>query len=186
MHLDLTHLGRHGRGAQHVDRTYDAGVFATADADDDGYRVAAPVGLVIDVDREGADTFRVTGRVVTRLELECSRCLEPFQIPVDAEFELRYVPQARNTGDAEREIAQDDLTTAYYENNILDLGALMREQFQLALPMKPLCADDCKGLCAQCGRNLNRGACDCAPQWEDSRLGVLKGLLDAGKRTPKG
>ena len=52
----------------------------------------------------------------------------------------------------------------------------MREQFYLALPMKPLCREDCKGLCAQCGTNLNTGTCDCAPVWEDPRLAALKAI----------
>ena len=52
----------------------------------------------------------------------------------------------------------------------------MREQFYLALPMKPLCGDDCKGLCPVCGTNLNRGTCDCKRDWEDPRLAALKTL----------
>ena len=54
-------------------------------------------------------------------------------------FDLRYQPHAVNTGEGEREIEEDDLTTAFYENDEIDLGQLMREQFYLALPMKPLC-----------------------------------------------
>ena len=72
-------------------------------------------------------------------------------------FDLRYQPHAENTGEGEREIEEDDLTTAFYENDEIDLGQLMHEQFYLALPMKPLCSDDCHGLCPICGTNLNRG-----------------------------
>jgi uncharacterized protein len=52
----------------------------------------------------------------------------------------------------------------------------MREQFYLALPMKPLCRDDCQGLCPTCGINWNKGTCDCTNQWEDPRLAALKAL----------
>jgi uncharacterized protein len=52
----------------------------------------------------------------------------------------------------------------------------MREQFYLALPMKPLCSEGCKGLCAMCGTNLNKGSCDCKREWEDPRLAALKEL----------
>ena len=83
--------------------------------------------------------FRLVGDVQTTLELPCSRCLEPFTWPVDATFDLRYQPHAANTGEGEREIEEDDLTTAFYENDEIDLGQLMREQFYLSLPMKPLC-----------------------------------------------
>jgi len=76
----------------------------------------------------------------------------------------------------EREIQEDDLTTAFYENAEIDLGQLMREQFYLSLPMKPLCRDDCKGLCATCGTNWNTDACDCKHEWDDPRLDALREL----------
>ena len=116
------------------------------------------------------------GRVRTVLELPCDRCLEPFTLPVDAAFDLRYQPHADNTGEGEREIEEDDLSTAFYDNQTIDLGQLMREQFYLSVPMKPLCREDCRGLCAICGTNLNRGACDCKREWEDPRLAALKQL----------
>lgn len=182
MQYDLTQLGRHSGTDDHLDRTFEASAFDMPGESLD-YRVRAPVHLLLDIHKE-RDAFRVTGRVETRLELECGRCLEPFEIPISSTFELHYVPHGDNTGEGEREIGEDDLTTAFYRNNTLDLGELMREQFQLALPMKPLCADDCKGLCRECGTNLNKAACGCTPKWEDSRLAALKGLLD--KRAPEG
>jgi uncharacterized protein len=171
MLLDLNKL--HG-SREHVERTVPPSAF---DPPDPEYRVAAPVELAMDVEKAGSDAFRVTGQVRTTLELACSRCLEPFVVPVDAPFELRYVPHTENTGEDEREIEEDDLTTAFYREGLLDVIELLREQFQLALPMKPLCSDGCKGLCPQCGVNLNRSTCSCAPAWEDPRLAPLKGLL---------
>ena len=97
-------------------------------------------------------------------------------MPVDQTFDLRYQPHAENTGDGEREIEEDDLTTAFYENDEIDLGHLMREQFYLSLPMKPLCRTDCRGLCVVCGTNLNRETCSCKRTWEDPRLGPLRDL----------
>src|SRR5207253_7002882 len=115
------------------------------------------------------DQFRLAGRVRTMLELPCGRCLEPFESAVEAEFDLRYQPHARNTGEGEREIEEDDLTTAFYEHDAIDLGQLMQEQIYLALPMKPLCRDDCRGLCPVCGTNRNRDTCVCNSRWEDPR-----------------
>jgi DUF177 domain-containing protein len=137
------------------------------------YTVVAPVDLQFDVFKD-KQQFRLVGHVKTTLELACGRCLESFTLSVDQPFDLRYQPHARNTGEGEREIEEDDLTTAFYENDEIDLGQLMREQFYLALPMKPLCSDDCKGLCPICGTNLNRGACDCSRNWDDPRLAALK------------
>ena len=192
MQFDLRQLGRHG-GAQrdeHLDRTFEPSAFETPDERDDAYRVVAPVHLVLDIHKD-RDTYRVTGRVETRLQLDCSRCLEPYEVPVDATLELRYVPAVDVNGpgqgnhgrgeEIEREVAEDDLTTAFYKNEELDLGELMHEQFVLALPMKPLCSDGCKGLCPECGTNLNKASCDCSPAWKDPRLAGLQTLLDRNK-----
>jgi uncharacterized protein len=175
MRLDLNRL--HGP-REHIQRTFEPTAF---DPPDEQYRVAAPVELSMDVQKAGGDAFRVTGRATTRLAMACSRCLEPFEFPVDAAFELRYVPQDENVGEGEREIEERDLATAYYREGMLDLGELLREQFLLALPMKPLCDDGCRGLCSECGANLNRTPCGCAPTWEDPRLAALKGLLTRDK-----
>jgi uncharacterized protein len=163
---------------QHVERTFPPSAF---DPQDEDYRVASPVELSMDVAKAGGDTFSVSGRFRTTLELECGRCVEPYAIPLEADFDLRYVPQADNAGEGEREIGEADLATAFYREGTLDIGDLLREQFQLALPMKPLCTDECKGLCPECGTNLNRTQCDCAPKWEDPRLAPLKGLLNREK-----
>jgi uncharacterized protein len=144
-------------------------------AEGDAFQVVAPVDLVFDIHKD-KDQFRLAGSVKTTLELPCSRCLEPFTWPVDAGFDLRYQPRSANTGEGEREVEEDDLSTAFYENDEIDLGQLMREQIYLSLPMKPLCQDHCKGLCPQCGTNLNRSSCDCPRAWDDPRLAVLKTL----------
>ena len=114
MQFDLRQLGRTTRGAslreEHVDRTFDPSAFATSEAASEEYQVTAPVHLVMDIHKDGT-AYRVTGRVTARLQLECGRCLEPFEIPVDSAFELRYVPQVENTGDGEREVALKVLKT---------------------------------------------------------------------------
>jgi uncharacterized protein len=175
MLLDLNRL--HGQ-REHLERRFEPSAF---DPQDEDYRVAAPVDLSMDVEKAGADAYRVSGRATARLEVQCSRCIEPFDVPVDARFELRYVPGIENAGDGEREIAEDDLTTAFYREGSLDVIDLLREQFQLALPMKPLCTEACKGLCPECGTNLNRTDCGHTPKWEDPRLATLKGLLSHDK-----
>src|SRR5438128_8256287 len=155
---------------ERFEKVYEPGAFGP---DQDGFKVAAQVTLTFDIYKD-KDQFRLVGRVQTTLELPCSRCLEPFTLPVDAEFDLRYQPHAHNVGEGEREVEEDDLTTAFYENDAIDLGQLMAEQFYLALPMKPLCSDDCEGLCPACGANRNRTTCDCNRSWEDPRLAALK------------
>ena len=174
----LLHVGRMRGRQDRIERTYAAGAF---EADQDAYRIVAPVSLRFDVYKD--DTrFRLTGDLETTLEMACSRCLEPFVVPVAATFDLRYVPHAQNVGEGEREIEEDDLATAYYQDDTIYLGQLMREQFYLALPMKPLCAENCRGLCAECGANLNQTACRHGPVWEDPRLAGLKAFLKPDER----
>lgn len=170
MELDLT---RYRQPVSEFART-----FKPEDVGDeaDEYRIVTPVDLAFEIHKD-KDKFRLVGTVVTELELPCSRCLEPFRLPVAAPFDLRYLPASEVSSDGEREVDDEDLETSYYENDAIDLNGLMREQFYLALPMKPLCQDDCRGLCPQCGTNLNTGNCSCAPVWEDPRLAALKNLL---------
>jgi uncharacterized protein len=152
------------------------------DTTNDEFDLAEPIVLHLEVQKAGEDKFRLVGRVTTTLEVPCSRCAEPFRIPVDAPFDLSYLPQAENAGEGEREIQDDDLSTSFYRGKAIDLSELLREQFYLALPMKPLCSEDCQGLCPTCGTNLNRGACECRSTWEDPRLAGLKALLESQKR----
>lgn len=142
-------------------------------ADGETFRVAAPVALEFEIFKDKRH-FLVIGTVKTTLEVACSRCLDAFQCPVDARFDLRYQPHALNAGAEERQIEEDDLSTSFYDNDELDLGQLMLEQFYLSLPMKPLCREDCQGLCMVCGTNLNRSACDCKREWLDPRFAALR------------
>ena len=156
-------------------RSYEASAF---ESEDDAYRVIAPTSLAFDVHKDG-NRYRLVGTLSSTLEISCSRCLEPFPVPIDAAFDLRYVPQDLNRGEGEQEIEEDDLATAYFRDDLHRLGQLVREQFLLGLPMKPLCADTCKGLCPHCGANLNQVTCLCARRWEDPRWSGLRSRLDA-------
>jgi uncharacterized protein len=127
--------------------------------------------------RKDEPRFILSGRLQARLEMACGRCLEPFTLPVDTQVDLTYVPHPADAPEDEVELSQDDLTTAFYREQTLDLGDMVREQFYLALPMRPLCREDCKGLCPQCGTNLNQGTCGCDVRWEDPRLAGLRTLL---------
>ena len=169
MQLDLT---RYRQPLNRLDRTFRPEEVA---GEGDAYRIVAPVGFAFEIHKD-KDKVRLVGTVATELELPCSRCLEPFRLPIAATFDLRYLPASEASTDVEREVDDEDLETSYYRNDEIDLNELLREQFYLALPMKALCREDCRGLCAQCGTNLNMSTCDCAPVWEDTRLAALKGL----------
>jgi uncharacterized protein len=159
---------------ERFDRTYQPEVFAE---DRETFTVIEPVQLGFDLHKDH-DLFHLIGQVQTALELSCSRCLEPFRVPVDVAFDLRYQPRRAATDAGEREVQEDDFTTAFYDDEAIDLGQLMRERLYLAVPMKPLCADGCRGLCPQCGANWNKVSCACAQDWEDPRFSALRTLRD--------
>jgi uncharacterized protein len=169
MQLDLT---RYRQPEEHFSRSFRPDEVAQ---DGDAYRIVAPVHLEFDIQKD-KEKFRLIGTARTELELSCSRCLEPFRLPVDAVFELRFLPASEMADGEEREVQDEDLDTSYYRDDTIDLNELLREQFYLSLPMKPLCREDCKGLCPQCGTNWNTGTCTCTTEWEDPRLAALKGL----------
>jgi uncharacterized protein len=178
MRLDLSHIRQPETAFL---RQYEPSAFA---GDDEDYRVTTPVTLGFTIHKD-QDRFRLVGTVGTTLELACSRCLEPFTLPVDAAFDLRYLPEGVGLGD--REVTDDGAlddeaaSATFYRDDEIDLMGLMREQFYLALPMKPLCRQDCRGLCPRCGTNLNTETCQCQDVWEDPRLAGLRALTTERK-----
>jgi uncharacterized protein len=170
MLLDLTQIRR---PETTLERRYEPSAF---EGRSNQFRVVAPVELRLRIDKDH-ERFRLVGSLSGVLELTCSRCLEPFPLPISASVDLRYLPQSENTGE-EREVEEDDLSAAFYRDDVIDLGQLIEEQFYLTLPMKPLCEAGCKGLCPNCGTNLNVASCDCQVRWEDPRLAGLKALIN--------
>lgn len=169
MRLELT---RYRQPLAHFSRVIEP---AEAGGPEDAYRIVTPVHLDFEIQKD-KDRFRLIGSTRTELELPCSRCLEPYRMPVSAAFDLRYHPAAEMATAPEQEVPDEDLDTSYYRDEQIDLRDLLREQFYLVLPMKPLCRDDCRGLCPQCGINMNTGTCECSAAWEDPRLAPLRKL----------
>jgi uncharacterized protein len=111
----------------------------------------------------------VQGELATQVQLECVRCLEPFAYQVSFNLTERFLP--------EPVAALDEDARPIGEDNSVDLAEPIRETILLALPMHAVCRTDCRGLCAQCGQNLNLGQCDCQKEDIDPRLAVLRQLL---------
>ncbi len=172
MNLDLHEIQE---TRQRVRRTVSSASLGSEDGDE--YEVTGEVTLDLDV-RKDESTVRLVGRLDAMLDLGCSRCLERFDWPVSVNIDMLYVPESEDVGDGDVRIEEADVSTAFYRDEQIDLGQLMREQFQLTLPMKPLCREDCFGLCAVCGGNRNTTTCQCTNTWEDPRLAGLKNLLN--------
>jgi uncharacterized protein len=124
------------------------------------------------VSRRGTDVV-VVGELTAAVPLVCSRCLEEFQVEVHPAVDARYVPRPTMWGD-EVELEAEDLDVDFYDNDQLDLATLIETETSLALPMKPLCRPDCRGLCPVCGGNRNLTPCACDSRPPDPRLTALR------------
>lgn len=125
--------------------------------------------------------IRLRGRLSAGLELQCARCLEPVRQEVQRDFELLYRPLGTDAGRDELSVTDAEAEIGYYQGEGLLLEDVLREQVLLALPLKIVCRQDCKGLCPQCGKNLNQEQCSCSNEVEDPRWAALKevrGRLD--------
>ena len=111
----------------------------------------------------------VRGTVESQLMQECVRCLDPRVFVVTLDLEETF----RLSGTDPK----PDGSPAVSDDDWLDLTPLLREQAWLAIPMKPLCQSNCKGLCPQCGANLNLKSCACDRDRIDPRLALLKDLM---------
>ena len=179
MNLDLEEIdGTH----QRVHRTLSAATLGSSlgsgDQDEqDEFELSGDATIDLDVRKDGS-TFRLVGRIEAMLDLGCGRCLERFAWPVGLDIDMLYLPESENAVEGDARIEEADVNTAFYRDEHIDLSQLMREQFQLTVPMKPLCHDDCLGLCAHCGGNRNTTPCECTDTWDDPRLAGLKNLLE--------
>lgn len=138
---------------------------------EDGFTLDA-VDLAIR--REGGEVA-VVGRFRAVAPLTCSRCLESIVSTVEPQVDLvlQPCPTARRE---EVELGRDDLEVDFYRADTLDVAGLLRSETHLALPMKPLCRPDCRGLCPLCGVNRNVSACTCEGRPLDARLAPLEAL----------
>ena len=141
-----------------------------------GAVVCSPVQVSGSVTNVGKG-FLVKARLRCECELECTRCLVPFRTTLEPELEEMYYPERLKGTQPEGEDVAN-----WFSGDVLDLTEVIRENLQLALPMKRLCREDCKGLCPICGRNLNDGPCGCKQQERDPRWAPLEAFfLNGGK-----
>ncbi|KUK14592.1 MAG: hypothetical protein XD52_0144, partial [bacterium 42_11] len=126
------------------------------------------------------DGIMVWGEVTTTLKLHCSRCLEPFEFPVKFDFEVEYRRGEERLDSKEKALKDDDFRIAYFTGENIDIEEDIKQFIILSIPMKPLCREECKGLCPVCGKNLNEGDCGCQRDLEDPRWSALKELVKGG------
>jgi len=130
---------------------------------------------------EGSHVF-ANGTFKGHLNVACSRCVEPMRLEIDDPVRVTFMPRHEmpaeeepTEGEEGAEVGAEDLDLFPYEGEHIDLEPLFREEFVLAVPYAPLCREDCKGLCPQCGIDRNSATCTCEKPI-DPRLAALKGL----------
>ncbi len=122
------------------------------------------------------DEVDVKGSVTALFRMSCDRCLNPVDTPVSGQFRLLYLPLEQLKQEDELSLERDELDISFYSDQALDLDALVLEQLRMLIPMSTHCAEDCKGLCTQCGQNLNIEKCTCDAHKVDPRWGELMKL----------
>jgi len=128
--------------------------------------------------RELINDIRIAGGLETRVQLACARCLEPIAQDISRKFDLLYRPQGSDAGKEEMSVTAAEAEIGYYQGPGLLLEDLLREQVLLAVPLKAICREDCKGLCPHCGQNLNQRQCACTEPQEDPRWAALKDIRE--------
>ncbi len=157
------------------------------DDDPDAGRGVAELELYAD-GANGGHVF-ATGTFRGELQVACSRCVNPVTLVIDENVRVTFMPRhempaddddaraadASDASDDGFEVADEDIDLFPFDGERVDLEPVFREQFVLAIPYAPLCAETCKGLCPQCGIDRNTASCSCVPPI-DPRLAALKGL----------
>lgn len=120
----------------------------------------APITIAAEVDRV-RNLIKTAGTVKTSIRLLCSRCLNESEIAISGEFSFTFsqeAPKRDDTADAaEKELTAGEIGLIHIQGERIDLHELIQEQIVMTFPQRPLCSESCKGLCPQCGKNLNQG-----------------------------
>jgi uncharacterized protein len=156
----------------HVHKRYETGEL--------GFRhehaaLEAPVAVDFVLTHDKSD-LRLAGNLDTAVRFTCGRCLRQMSRPVVTRFDLLYLPQPPATAGPEEEIElkYEDMDVGFYDGIRLDVDLMAIEQIELALPMRFICGEECRGLCPMCGADLNERTCSCSQESSDPRLAVLR------------
>ncbi|MCI0657565.1 MAG: DUF177 domain-containing protein [Acidobacteria bacterium] len=110
--------------------------------------------------RSGSD-LEFRGRVEAGVSLTCSRCLEPFRQPIEGPCHRIFRAGPLGKPEPEHALVEEDLALTPFDGTRINLEEIAREQVYLAVPLKPLCQESCRGICPKCGAELNTAPCDC-------------------------
>ena len=129
----------------------------------------------ISVERE-FDHLKATGRMQVPVDLVCGRCLATYPSVIDSSFRIIFRKESTRQSEVEdeTELCDDDLVASTYIGDEIDLAHELEEQVAMSIPFKPLCGDECKGLCPECGADLNTSVCSCSKEPVSLKFSALK------------
>ncbi|WP_353683343.1 DUF177 domain-containing protein [Thermodesulfovibrio sp. 3907-1M] len=142
----------------------------------DGVKITQAFKAILRIEKKGVEVF-VKGIVSGEVELQCSRCLREYTMPIKTLVEVTYHPIEELNKEELMELKRDEMDIDFYRDGLIDTADIIRDQILLNIPMKPLCSENCKGLCPVCGTDLNESECGCVVKEIDPRMAVLQTLL---------
>ena len=142
---------------------------------DERISLTGPASISGKVRLSGHEVF-VNGHVETRVQVECDRCLQQVELPVNSDFSLEYITGSDYESSEVAELTEAEMSVAVFDGKALDVDEIVKEQVVLAVPTRMLCREDCKGICPECGVDRNTGECSCVTDDIDPRWAALKNL----------
>ena len=142
---------------------------------DERISLTEPASITGKVRLAGNEVF-VNGHVETRARVECDRCLQPVEMPVNTDFALEYITGSEYESSGVAELTEAEMSVSVFDGEAIDVDEIVKEQVLLTVPTRMLCREDCKGICPECGTDRNTGDCDCTTKDIDPRWAALKNL----------
>ena len=143
------------------------------EGDDQILGLDRPLRADVSISRSGS-RFILNGNISGGIQVRCGRCLEPYHWELDSAFRVLLTATPADPAQNEVELLEDDMAVDYITGDELDLAHILRGQIYLSIPMKPLCREDCLGLCPGCGVNLNHEKCGCLKEKGHPAFSKLK------------
>jgi uncharacterized protein len=176
--IEIQHIPSHGLTMNHHVQAVEFDILKIL-VDNGEAEFIAPIAVNLSI-VPIRDLIQIEGSVQTSVRLDCSRCLTSFESFLQKKFTLSYsrkIPQDLQEGETDEvELTAEQIGLISFQGDEIDLHSALAEQVVLVLPYKPLCRNDCKGLCPSCGTNLNQETCGCDAQATGGPFDALKAL----------
>jgi uncharacterized protein len=124
------------------------------------FHIATPVQYALTI-KKFENLLTIAGPVTFEAFFTCGRCLEEYRQLIAMDMDIRLMPKTEIPQASEFELKDEDMNVNYYESDEIDLDPFIYEEVLLDMPSRPICSEDCQGLCGVCGKNKNLETCDC-------------------------